>query len=319
MTLRTVSVVTPCYNEEANVRQLYEAVKAIFARLPQYRYEHLFIDNASRDGTEAILREIAGTDRNVKVILNTRNFGHIRSPYHAVLQARGDAVIGLVADFQDPPEMIEEFLRLWETGYKVVLAVKASSDESGLMYGIRQRYYELLSRIGETEIVRQATGFGLYDRVVIEALRRINDPYPFTRGLIAEIGYTPAIVPYHQPRRQRGLSQQNFYSLYDIAFLGIVNHSKVPLRLATMVGFALAVLSFLIAVGYLIAKLAFWDRFELGFAPILIGFFFLSSVQLVFIGIVGEYVGSIYTQVKNRPHVFEKERLNFDGSPGEPS
>jgi glycosyltransferase involved in cell wall biosynthesis len=309
--MKLISVLTPCYNEAENVEALYEAVRSVFAKLPQYGYEHLFIDNASKDRTAEILRAIASRDKNVKVILNTRNFGHIRSPYHAMLQTTGDAVIGLAADFQDPPEMIPQFLEKWEQGHKVVMAVKETSKENRIMYAIRERYYRLLARIANVEIVQNATGFGLYDRVVVESLRRIDDPYPFFRGLIAEIGYDVERIPFAQPRRARGLTSQNFYSLYDIAFLGIVSHSKVPLRLATMVGFALALLSLLAAFGYLMAKLLFWTQFTLGIAPILIGFFFVSAVQLIFIGIVGEYIGTIYTQVRNHPHVFERERINF--------
>lgn len=310
--MKLISVVCPCYNEQDNVEPLYEAVRAIFARLPQYRYEHIFIDNASKDRTADKLRALALRDRNVKVILNTRNFGHIRSPMHAIMQARGDAVIGMASDFQDPPELIPEFLAKWEEGYKIVLGVKEASEESGLFYAIRGRYYRTLARISDTDIVQQATGFGLYDRVVVDAMKRINDPYPFFRGLLAEIGYEVARIPFRQPLRRRGVTSQNFYTLYDIAFLGIVNHSKVPLRLATMIGFATGALSLFVALGYLLYKLLFWQEFSLGVAPLVIGLFFLSSVQLFFVGIVGEYIGSIYTQVRNHPHVFERERINFD-------
>ena len=306
-----ISIVTPCYNEEGNAREMYEAIRAIFAGLPQYRYEHIFIDNASKDSTPRILRELAAGDANVKVILNARNFGHVRSGYYALLQTSGEAVIALACDFQDPPELIPEFLRRWTAGSKVVLGVKESSDESGLFYALRDRYYRTLARIADIELVRQSTGFGCFDKSVIEALRRIDDPYPYFRGLIAEIGHEPSLVPYRQPARQRGLSSQNFYTLYDLAFLGIVNHSKVPLRLATMTGFASAAISLLVALCYLIYKLLFWTQFTLGIAPILIGFFFLTSVQLFFIGIVGEYIGSIYTHVRHHPHVFEKDRINF--------
>jgi polyisoprenyl-phosphate glycosyltransferase len=311
MSAKLISVVTPCYNEEGNVREMHETIRKIFAALPQYRYEHVFIDNASKDGTPRILRELAAADPNVKVILNARNFGHVRSGYYALLQTRGDAVVALACDFQDPPDLIPEFLRRWEAGSRVVLAVKESSAESGLFYLIRDRYYKTLARIADIELVNQSTGFGCFDRVVIEALRKIDDPYPYFRGLIAEIGYEPSIVKFSQPARRRGISSQNFYTLYDLAFLGIVNHSKVPLRMATMTGFALAALSLVVAFGYLVYKLLFWNQFTVGIAPILIGFFFLTSVQLFFIGIVGEYIGSIYTQVRHHPHVFEKERLNF--------
>jgi glycosyltransferase involved in cell wall biosynthesis len=309
--MKLITVLTPCYNEEGNVEPLSEAVRAVFEQLPQYRYEHLFIDNASHDRTAAILRQIAARDENVKVILNVRNFGHIRSPYHALLQARGDAVVAMAADFQYPPAMITQFVDRWEAGFKVVMAVKEVSRENRLMFAVRQRYYSTLARIANVQIVENATGFGLYDRVVVEGLRVMDDPYPFFRGQIAEIGYEVARIPFDQPRRARGVSSQNFYSLYDLAFLGIVSHSKVPLRLATMLGFAMAALSLVVALGYLVAKLLFWTRFTLGLAPILIGFFFLSSVQLLFVGIVGEYIGSIFTHVKKIPLVFEKERINF--------
>ncbi|MDP1890939.1 MAG: glycosyltransferase family 2 protein [Gemmatimonadaceae bacterium] len=306
-----ISVVTPCFNEAGNVREMYEAIKDVFAGLPQYRYEHIFIDNASKDSTVSILRSIATDDRNVKVIVNARNFGHVRSGYHAILQARGDAVIAIACDFQDPPELIPDFLRRWSEGARVVLGIKESSDESGVFYRLRDSYYRLLARIADIELVRQSTGFGCFDQSVIEALRHIDDPYPYFRGLLAEIGHEPSLVPFRQPERKRGLSSQNFYTLYDLAFLGIVNHSKVPLRMATMAGFGLALLSLLVAFGYLGYKLLFWNQFSVGIAPILIGFFFLTSVQLFFIGIVGEYIGSIYTQVRHHPHVFEKERINY--------
>jgi glycosyltransferase involved in cell wall biosynthesis len=306
-----ISVVTPCYNEEGNVRELYAAVRDIFSALPQYQYEHIFIDNASKDATAEILRKLAAVDPAVKVILNTRNFGHIRSPYHAILQSRGNATIAMAADFQDPPELIPRFLEQWEAGYKIALGVKEAAEERGLFYSIRGRYYRLLRQISDADIVHQATGFGLYDRIVIDALRQIDDPYPFFRGLLADIGYDVARVPFKQPLRRRGVTSQNFFTLYDIAFLGIVHHSKVPLRIATMAGFAMAALSMLAAFGYLVAKLLFWNQFELGLAPILIGFFFISSVQLFFVGIVGEYIGSIWTQVRKHPHVFERERINF--------
>jgi glycosyltransferase involved in cell wall biosynthesis len=309
--MKLITVLTPCFNEQENVEPLYEAVRAVFATLPNYRYEHLFIDNASTDRTVDLLRSLAARDPNVKVIVNARNFGPVRSPFYGLLQARGDAVIGIVADFQDPPELIPELIAKWEQGFKAVMTVKQASKENRVMYAVRERYYSLLARIADVRIVQNATGSGLFDRVVIEAMRQIDDPYPFFRGLVAEIGYTVAEVPYLQPRRLRGVSANNFYSLYEMAFLGIVSHSKVPLRLATMLGFALAALSLVVALGYLVAKLLFWNRFEIGIAPVLIGFFFISAVQLFFVGIVGEYIGSIFTQVKKLPLVFEKERINF--------
>lgn len=311
MNPRLISIVNPCYNEEGNVREMYEAIKALFEELPHYRYEHIFIDNASKDGTARILREIAAADPRVKVIFNTRNFGHVRSPVYAITQATGDAVVVLACDFQEPPSLIPVLLAHWEAGAKIVVAVKTDSDEPGFFYFVRDRYYKFLERIADVGIVNQTTGFGVYDKAVIEGIRRINDPYPFFRGLLAEIGFEPVQVPYKQARRLRGITSQNFYTLYDIAFLGIVNHSKVPLRLAAMLGLLMSSLSLFAALGYLAAKLLFWDRFQLGIAPILIGFFFMSSVQLFFVGILGEYIGSIYTQVRHHPLVFEKERINF--------
>lgn len=310
--MKLISIVTPCYNEEENVAELYRQVREVFASLPDYRYEHIFIDNASRDRTVAILKEIAGQDKNVRIIVNSRNFGHIRSPYHALLQAKGDAVILLVADLQDPPPMIRDFIAKWEEGYKVVLGVKSNSEETPAMFLIRKMYYNLISRLSEIELTKNNTGFGLYDRRVMEALREINDPYPYFRGLVSEIGFEKALIEYVQPRRKRGITKNNFYTLYDIAMLGITNHSRVPLRIATMLGFAMAALSLLVSLGYLIAKLLFWSTFTAGMAPVVIGLFFFGSVQLFFIGILGEYIGLIYTQVQKRPLVIEKERVNFD-------
>ena len=312
MAKKKISIVTPCYNEEENIRDLYERVKKVMSSLEEYSYEHIFIDNASTDRTVDLLRQIAGQDRNVKVIVNARNFGHIRSPYYALLQAQGDAVISIVADLQDPPEMIREFIGKWEAGYKIVVGVKGKSEESPLFFAVRKFYYNVIGRLSEINLIKNFTGFGLYDRKVIEILRQIDDPYPYFRGLICDIGFERAEIPYVQPVRRRGFTKNNFYTLYDIAILGITNHSKVPLRLATMAGFALAFLSLLVALGYFIYKLIFWNSFTVGIAPLVIGLFFFGSVQLFFIGIIGEYIGSIHTQVLKRPLVVEKERINFD-------
>ncbi len=316
MDQKRICVVTPCYNESENVVELHATISKIFDSLPQYSYEHLFIDNASKDGTQKLLRGLAAAHRNVKVILNTRNFGHIRSPYYALLQSDADATIGMASDFQDPPALIPDFLKKWEEGYKVVLGVKTTSSEPPLMFAIRSAYYSLVNRLaGEVELVKNATGFGLYDSAVIDTLRRINDPYPYARGLIADLGYESAKIIFHQPVRRRGLTKNNFYTLYDMAMLGITNHSKVPLRLATMLGFLMSAVSFVMALGYLIAKLLFWYRYPIGTAPLLIGVLLFSSIQLFFIGILGEYIGSIHTQVLKRPLVIEQDRLNFDVFP----
>ena len=261
---KLISVVSACYNEGENVRECYEQVKKVFQDLGQYRYEHIFIDNASKDNTVAKLREIAAEDKNVKIIVNARNFGHIRSGYHGYLQARGDAVISVVSDLQDPPELIKAFLAKWEEGYLVVIAVKENSDESPVFFAIRKLYYELVTRLAEIELNKNTTGFGLYDRRFIEILKEIEDPYPYFRGLVSEIGFPVAKIPYHQPVRKRGLTSNNFYSLYDMAMLGITNHSKVPLRMATMLGFGVSFMSLLVAVGYLVFKLLYWDQFSLG-------------------------------------------------------
>ncbi len=315
---KLVSVVAGCFNEEGNVRELYTRVRSVFDALGKYRWELIFADNASRDGTQAILREIAAADRRVKVIVNWRNFGHIRSPYHALLQARGDAVIAMASDLQDPPELIAEFLAHWESGRPVVLGVKASTRESAVMRAVRRIYYGLLYRLSDVEIVQHATGFGLYDKSFVDILRKLDDPYPYTRGLISEFGLAYDTVSYHQPPRKAGITKNNFYSLYDLAMVGITSHSKVPLRLATLAGFGLSLLSFLTALAYLVAKLLFWTRYPAGVAPILIGLFVTFSVQLFFMGLLGEYVAVIHTRVMKRPLVIERERINFDDADERP-
>jgi len=309
--MKKVSIVTPCYNEESNVGPLCARVKELFLKLGSYDYEHIFIDNASADGTQDALRRLAAADKKVKVILNTRNFGHIRSPYHAFSQISGDVFIPLAADFQDPPELIAEFLRKWEEGCQVVLAVKTNSGESWLMFAVRKLYYDLIGKLAEVNIVKNNTGFGLYDKRVMEELRKLDEPYPFFRGLVAELGLKTARVEYFQPGRKRGLTKNNFYVLYDMGMLGIINHSKVPLRLAVFAGFLLAGLNLAVALGYLAYKLLYWNSFSVGIAPVVIGLFFFSSVQLIFLGVIGEYIGAIYTQTLKRPLVIEKERINF--------
>jgi glycosyltransferase involved in cell wall biosynthesis len=309
--IRTVTVLTPCYNEAENVRVLYDRVRAVFRPLEGYSYEHVFIDNASTDETVSILRDIAARDKNVKVIVNTRNFGHIRSPYHALLQCRGDAVIGMAADLQDPPELIPAFLEKWREGYKVVLGVKSASDESSLMFAIRRFGYGVIDRLSEVKQVRNTTGFGLYDKAFVAVLRRLPDPYPYFRGIVAELGFRYATVPYTQPRRTAGVTKNNLYMLYDIGVQGIVNHSKIPLRLATIIGFCSSIVSLVAALVYFVMKMMFWYNLPIGIAPLIIGLFCVASVQLFFLGVLGEYLGSIYTQVRNRPLVVEQERINF--------
>ncbi|MFA5960805.1 MAG: glycosyltransferase family 2 protein [Tatlockia sp.] len=309
--MKLISVVTPCYNEESNVAEIHKQVREVFEQVPHYHYEHIFIDNASDDNTVALLKQIASEDSHVKLIINSRNFGHIRSPYHAMLQSQGDATILIVADLQDPPSLILDFIKQWEAGYKVVVGVKPESQESRLMFTIRRAYYRFVTKIADVKLIQNFTGFGLYDKEIIAILKKQDDPYPYFRGLIAEIGFDVATVPYNQPRRVRGVTKNNFYSLYDMAMLGITSHSKVPLRLATMAGFSLSILSLVVSSLFFILKLLFWNSFDLGVAPILVGLFFFSSVQLFFIGLLGEYIASINTRVMKRPLVIEKERVNF--------
>ncbi|HEX9050204.1 MAG TPA: glycosyltransferase family 2 protein [Anaeromyxobacter sp.] len=310
--MKRISVVTPCFEEEANVAELYLRIRQVFEALPGYEYEHIFIDNASRDGTVARVKAIAARDRRVKLIVNARNFGHVRSPVYGMLQASGDAVILMASDLQDPPELIASFLERWEAGYRVVLGVKKETAESFPMRAVRRWYYDLLGRLSEVELTKQATGFGLYDRAVLDVLAEIDDPYPYLRGLVSDIGFEAAHVEFSKPARKRGRSKNSLYTLYDLAMLGITSHSKIPLRVATLLGFALSGVSLLVAVGYLVAKLLLWNDFQLGLAPLVVGLFFFSSVQLLFVGVIGEYVGAIHTQVLKRPLVVERERVNFD-------
>jgi len=309
-----ISVMVPCYNEEGNIRLLYERVCTVLGGIPDLRFEFVFIDNASVDHSQQLLRELAASDPRVKVIFNVRNFGAVRSPLHAFFEAPGDAVISMACDLQDPPELLTAFVRHWRAGFKIVIGVKPKSRESAAMFWVRQSYYRVLNRISDIPLIENYTGFGLYDREVIETLRAIPDRRPYFRGLVADLGFARAEVPFTQPRRERGITKNNFYSLYDVAMLGLTSHSRVPLRLATMAGFVLGFVSLLVALVYLVAKLVFWDRFALGQAPILIGMFFFGSVQMFLIGILGEYIGAIHAQVHPRPWVIERERLNFESA-----
>ena len=309
--MKKISVVSGCYNEEGNLSEFYRRIVAVFSQLPGYTYEIILADNCSTDRSREILRELAVKDPQFKVILNANNFGHIRSPYNAMLQATGDAVVVLCSDLQEPPEMILDFVRQWEAGYLVVCGVKPKSRENPLMFQVRRFYYWLLASCSETSQIRNFTGFGLYDRKVISAVKQFNEPYPYFRGLVSEIGFKRVEVPFIQAARLHGKTKNNFFTLYDMAMIGFVNHTKLPLRLAAFCGFFLALLSLLVAFGYFICKLLFWQTFNLGLAPIVIGLFFFSSVQLISIGVIGEYIGAIWTQVKNKPLVIEDERINF--------
>ncbi len=310
--MKKISVVTACYNEEGNVAALVEAVKAVFEKLQKYDYEHIFIDNCSTDQTVEILRNICKTDKHVKVIVNSRNFGHIKSPFYAILSADGDAVISLVADFQDPPELITDFIDRWENGYKIVVGVKKQSLENKRMFFIRKLYYKMVRSLSEVDLIDGFTGFGLYDRDIIKILKEIKDPYPYFRGLISEIGFEKAFIEYTQPKRREGKTKNNFFTLFDMAMTGFTSTSRVPMRIASIAGFVMSLVSLIIAFGYFIYKIIFWNQFMVGTAPILIGVFFFASLQLFFIGVMGEYVSAINTRTLNRPLIIEKERINYD-------
>ncbi|WP_214649761.1 glycosyltransferase family 2 protein, partial [Vibrio anguillarum] len=309
---KKISIVTPCFNEEDNVELLYEKVKEEFEKLDAYLYEHIFIDNNSVDKTVEKLRSIAKRDCNVKVILNSRNFGPVRSPHYGLLQGSGDATMLVVADLQDPPELIPEFIAKWEDGNDIVIGVKSESDESPAMYMIRKVYYNFSNKLSESKLVKNYYGFGLYDKKIIEILDSIDDPFPYTRGMIMDLGFKLEKIYYRQPIRRRGVTSTNFLSLYDIAMLGICSHSKIPLRIATISGFILSLISFTLAIIFLALKIIYWDDFPMGTAPIIIGMFFLGSVQIFFIGLVGEYVGHLVAKLSKFPLVIEKERINFD-------
>lgn len=316
--MKTITIATPCYNEQENVEELYHRVRKIMLEIGRYRYEHLFIDNSSADNTVAILKRLAERDPNLKVIVNARNFGQVRSPMHALTQARGDAVIGMAADFQDPPELIPQLIKKWEEGYSMVLCIKKTSREHRAMFFLRTLYYRTVQKMSDIRTFQHFTGFGLYDRKVVDVVIQLKDPYPYFRGLMAEIGLPYYEVIFDQPRRARGITSNNFYSLYDLAMVGITNMSKVPLRIVTFTGFVTALLSIFAALIYFVYKLLFWNSFEIGLPPLIIGLFFLGSVQMVSMGIIGEYIGAIHTHVQNRPYVIEKERINFEYPPGEP-
>jgi dolichol-phosphate mannosyltransferase len=311
MNKKLISIVTPTYNEIENIDELLSRVRLAIDTESHYDFEILVIDNCSVDGTQERLRELAKEDHRVKVILNARNFGHIRSPYYGILQSKGDATIYLASDLQDPPEMIPELLRGWEVGYKLVMAIKPVSKSTPVMHYLRKTYYRFIDRISDVDIIKDSTGFGLYDKVVLDSLRKIADPYPFLRGLICELGYEVKEIPFIQQRRLGGITKNNFYTLFDIAMLGIVSHSKLPIRIASFAGIILGILSIVIAFIFLILKIIFWNSFPIGSAPTVIGLFFLFGVQLFFIGILGEYIASIHSYVQNRPVVVEKERINF--------
>ena len=311
--MKKISVLIPCYNEAENVGPISRAVTEILEKeLPQYDYELVFIDNDSTDGTRDIIRGLCADNPRIKAILNARNFGQFNSPYYGMLQVTGDCVIEMVADFQDPVEMIPKYIHEWEKGYKIVISIKTSSKENRLMYWLRSCYYKTIKKLSDVEQIEHFTGSGLYDREFIEVLRNLDDPTPFLRGIVAELGYRRKEIPYEQPRRRAGKTHNNFYRLYDAAMLSVTSYTKAGLRLATIFGSICAVVSMLIAMVYLVMKLIWWDRFPAGMAPMLIGMLFLGSVQLFFIGFLGEYIMSINQRVMKRPLVIEEERINFN-------
>ncbi|HCD43639.1 MAG TPA: glycosyl transferase [Lachnoclostridium sp.] len=310
--MKTISIVIPCYNEEENVNAMYQAIDRIFKTdLPCYSYELIFIDNDSKDHTREIIRDLCSREKRVKGILNAKNFGQFNSPYYAMLQSTGDCTILMAADFQDPVEMIPKYVKEWEKGYKIVIGIKKSSKENKIMYWLRSCYYKTLKKLSDVEQIEHFTGFGLYDQRFIKVLRELDDPTPFLRGIVAELGFRRKEIPYEQPKRRAGKTSNNFYRLYDAAMLSVTSYTKVGLRLATIFGSICSFASMMVALIYLVMKLVYWDRFPAGMAPLLIGMCFLGSVQIFFIGLVGEYVLSINARVMKRPLVIEEERINF--------
>ena len=311
--MKKISVLIPCYNEKDNVEPISKAVTGIIeSELPEYDYELVFIDNDSRDGTRDIIRRLCRENKKIKAIFNAKNFGQFNSPYYGMLQVSGDCVIEMVADFQDPVELIPRYVREWEKGYKIVIGVKSGSKENPLMYGLRRIYYRLIKRFSNVDQIENFTGSGLYDRDFIEVLRQVDDPTPFIRGMVAEFGYERKEIPYEQPKRRSGKTHNNFYTLYDAAMLGFTSYTKVGLRIATFAGALCSLLCLILAIVYLVMKLIWWDRFSAGMAPLLIGMLFIGGVQIFFLGLIGEYVLSINQRVMHRPLVVESERINFD-------
>jgi glycosyltransferase involved in cell wall biosynthesis len=309
---KVISIATGCWNEAGNIPELYRRCLEVLKKFPEYDYEFVVSDNLSTDGTREILREIAAKDPKFKVILNANNFGHIRSPFNALLNASGDAVVWMCSDLQEPPEVIEQFIKQWQAGFKVVAGVRSGTRASWLMELMRKGYYALLAKAsGGNSVIRKFTGFGLYDKAVIEALKKFHDPYPYFRGLVAEIGFKRCEVPFIQEKRTYGKTKNNFFTLYDMAMTGFVNHTKIPLRLAVLTAFIIGFLSLMVVLVYLVFNLCMWNTFQLRLAPLVIGMFFLGAVQLFFIGIIGEYLGAVWTQVRNHPLVIEEERINF--------
>lgn len=309
---KKISVMIPCYNELENVVPMSKAVVEQFEKnLPEYDYELVFIDNCSTDGTRNKLEEICAKNNKIKAIFNAKNFGQFNSPFYGMCQTTGDATITMCCDFQDPVDLIPQFVREWEKGYKIVAAIKTSSDENSLMYFLRTCYYKLIKKMSNVEQIEHFTGTGLYDKSFIKVLKELDDPTPFLRGIVAELGFKRKDIYYKQNMRRSGKTHNNWYSLYDAAMLSFTSYTKIGLRMATIIGFLFATINMLIAMGYLIAKLIWWDNFTLGTAPMLIGIFFIGSIQLFFLGLMGEYILNINTRVMKRPLVVEEKRINF--------
>ena len=316
--MKKISILIPCYNEEENVGAMSEAIVNLFTtQLQAYDYELLFIDNDSKDKTRMILRDICSNNPKIKAIFNAKNFGQFNSPYHGMLQTTGDCTICMVCDFQDPIELIPQYIEEWEKGYKIVIGIKTSSKENPIMYHLRSMYYKLIKKFSDVEQIEHFTGSGLYDKEFVNVLRDLKDPTPFLRGIVAELGYKRKEIPYEQPQRRAGKTSNNFMRLYDAAMLSITSYTKIGLRLCTFFGMLIAGGSALVGLIYLIMKLLMWNSFFAGMAPVLIGMFFLGSIQLFFLGFIGEYILSINQRVMNRPLVIEEERINFDDNRGE--
>lgn len=310
--MKKISILVPCYNEEENVKEISKAIiNELETKLKKYDYEILFIDNCSTDKTREFLREMCRNNKKIKTIFNAKNFGQFKSPFYGLQQTTGDCTIMICADFQEPVDMISKFVSEWEKGYKIVVGIKNKSKESKILYFLRSCYYKLIKKLSEVEQIEHFTGFGLYDKSFIEVLKRIDDPTPFLRGIVAELGFKRKELFYEQQKRRAGKSHNNFYKLYDAAMLSFTSYTKVGLRLATFIGFLVSVISFLIGIVYLILKLIYWDRFAAGMTPILIGMFFLGALQIFFIGFLGEYILAINARVMKRPLVIEEERINF--------
>ena len=312
MEKKTISVVLPCFNEEGNVKRISDCIVDLFKdKLSNYNYEIIFIDNDSKDGTRKILREICSSNKNIKAIFNAKNFGQFNSPYYGLLQSNGDAAILVASDFQDPIDVIPEFVKAWEDGYKIAIGIRKKSTDSFILSFFKKIYYDLSKKFSDIEQIKMFTGFGLYDKEFIDILRKLDDPTPFFRGIVAELGFKRKEILFDQGTRVSGKSSNNFYTLYDAAMLSFTSCTKIGLRIATFTGAIIMVISFIVALAYLIMKLIWWDRFQAGMIPMLIGMIFIGAVQMLFIGIIGEYILAINQRTMKRPLVIEEERINF--------